>query len=102
MLFSFMLSAHAAEEKAQVKSAEVAAEAATAESTKKVEDPFDKNNDGKIDATDWKSMDEKEKHAYARKMVTSLGQDPDSELGGLGTREELYLKGLKSQFEADE
>ncbi|MDQ6962125.1 MAG: hypothetical protein Q9M28_06290 [Mariprofundaceae bacterium] len=70
-----------------------------AEETKQPVDPFDKNTDGKIDVTDWKMMDEKEKRAYARKLVIDLGKDPDASLGGLGTREEQYLQGLKKQFE---
>lgn len=85
---------HAAEKTEAEKPTEV-----VAEEVQKPIDPFDKNNDGKIDATDWKMMNEIEKRAYARKLVIALGKDPDASLGGLGTREEQYLKSLKIQFE---
>jgi len=104
MLFSFMTSSYAVEEASKPENSEAAptgevVAAATAEAAKKPKEIYDKNNDGKIDAADWKQFTEIEKRTYARKLVTDLGQDPDSSLGGLGTREEQYLQGLKAQFE---
>jgi len=59
---------------------------------------FDKTGDGLVNVEDWKQMNDKEKHDYARDSLRELGLDPEAGVGKGKTRVDRYLEGLRSIY----